>query len=234
MKLICVTYAGGTVKAFDEIAELLAGKVNVIALEYPGRGKRIKDPFYKSFQEMVEDIAEHANIAIAGEEPYAIWGYSMGSVVVYEMLAQGLLKKEPTHVFLSSHEAPTKIWDSMSYARMDDLEFAHYIADFGGFSKFEDSMLNNKFFMKMVFNPIREDYKLIADYKWKGWDKLSYSVTFLYSDKDVPTADVMKWQELFEKTIDFIEIGDNHFFIRDNGEKLADIILNRIYNRKTN
>lgn len=228
MKLICLPYAGGNAKVFDEIKEFLSEKVELIALDYAGHSSRIKEPFYDSFQTMVEDMAKAVNDVIEAEEEYALWGYSMGSVVAYEVVAQKLLAKNPVYMFFASHEAPCEKWDDRLYDEMDDLEFAHYIAEFGGFSKFEDRMLGRKFFMTMVFNPIRADYRLLADYSWVQKENIDIPATMFYSDKDVPTEHVKKWQKLFDKEIEFVELGENHFFIRDYAGELADIIIEKL------
>lgn len=227
MKLICLNYAGGNLAVFDGIKKHLSHDVELIALDYAGHGSRMKEDFYDSFQAMVEDMAVVINDNI-DEEPYALLGYSMGSVVAYEVVAQKLLKYNPIYMFLASHEAPCEKWDDRLYSDMDDLEFAHYIEAFGGFAKFEDKMLGQKFFMKMIFNPIRADYRLLADYSWKSKDNIDIPVSIYYSDKDVPTSHIKKWQKVFDTPIEFVEMGDNHFFIRDYAKELADMIIQKL------
>ena len=84
----------------------------LIATEYAGHGKRRKEDFYDTFEAMVRDVAGQINDSWDGESEVALFGYSMGSIVTYEMWAMGLLEMKPGHIFLAAHEAPDLEWES--------------------------------------------------------------------------------------------------------------------------
>ncbi len=54
-QLFCFSYAGGSASFFDVIEKDLA-PIEMVKLEYSGHGTRRKDPFYKAFDELVEDM----------------------------------------------------------------------------------------------------------------------------------------------------------------------------------
>lgn len=228
IQLFCIPYAGGTAEAFDGIRKYLPEEIELTALDYAGHGTRRKEAYYPSFDDMAKDMAEQMNARIDKSLETAVFGYSMGSVVAYEMLAQGRVDADVSKLFFAAHEAPGEQWGSASYVRMDDLEFAHKLMEFGGFDRFEDRFLQNKYFRKMFFEPIREDYRLIADYRLKHDEKLSGDAVFFYAPQDVSAEAVRKWSARFEKEPEYIEIGRNHFFLKEYPEELAGLIAKHL------
>ena len=228
VKLFCVPYAGGTAEVFSGLSEYLKEDIELIQIEYSGHGKRAKEPFYKTFDEMAEDTARLINESLDGDEKFAVFGYSMGSVVSFECIVRGLLKGQPCHFFIASHEAPGEHWESMEYAALDDMAFFRKIVDFGGFKAEDEARMENRFFRKLIFNPIKKDYDLIAQYRLTTEKKADVKTTMMFSPRDVKKESAVLWQNRFTKEIEFIEIGDNHFFINKEQEKIANIINGRI------
>ena len=211
IKLFCIPYAGGKAEMFRELAGYLPDRISVIPLEYAGHGTRAKEAFYADFTEMTTDIAS-----------------MMGSLVAYEIVARKMLKKQPEHLFLASHEAPGMEWESKGYSEMDDVTFAKAIVAFGGFDRFEERFLENRHFRRMIFDPIRQDYRLITSYHWEETEGLSVPGTLFFAPDDVPVEKAKQWRLRFRAPLELIEIGKNHFFIKDEPEKLAGLIRERM------
>ena len=228
IKLFCVPYAGGTAEVFTGLKEYLNDDIELVCIEYSGHGKRAKEPFYKTFDEMVKDTAGAINSQLEEGENFARFGYSMGSVVCFECMINGLLKGEPSYFLIASHEAPGEHWESMDYAVLDDMAFFKKIVEFGGFKAEDERRMENRFFRKLIFDPIKADYDLIAQYELKSLKKLDVPVTMMYSPDDVKKEAAALWQNRFEKKIEFIEIGENHFFINTEQMRVAKIINERI------
>ena len=102
-QLFCYTYAGGNAGFFDVIDGDLAG-VDVIRPEYAGHGERRKEPFYHDFTELADEMyAQLKERRNCGN--YALFGYSMGSISVVEILKRIIDRREitpPVCVFLAS------------------------------------------------------------------------------------------------------------------------------------
>lgn len=77
--------------------------------------------------------------------------------------------------------------------------------------------------------PVKMDYVIWSKYKYedKG-NKIPCDVTVMYSSKDPLSASVHGWADLTEKNIDFYELGDNHFFIKQHYKEVAEIINNHL------
>ncbi len=227
IQLFCLPYAGGSPAFFDGLKPYLDEKITLCALEYAGHGTRLKEPFYADFTELARDMAQRIR---AQEQPDAVsmlFGYSMGSIGVYEMLADNRLERKPVHVFLASHEAPDGDWDSKRYWSMTDEEFLETMKRFGGFDNVKPKMLNNRFFRGMYFTPIREDYRLLGNYPANHRWRFPMNTTMLYSEKDIPTEQIHGWDSFFAAQSEYVALGDNHFFLKACAEQTA-AVINRV------
>lgn len=227
LQLFCLPYAGGTVDVFDGLAKLLENEILVSPVEYAGHGSRKTEPFYQDFAELSKDVYEKISSMRRHELPYAIFGYSMGSIAVYELLCRYLKEELPQYIFLAAHEAPDVEWESKKYAAYDDEHFMDELIAFGGFEEANRKLLNNRFFRKLYFQPIREDYRLLAEYQFQDRQLLPADTTIFYAPKDISEKEIKSWQSFAGGSMEFIPLGSNHFFIREHAEEMAEIMRNR-------
>ena len=224
-QLFLIPYAGGTGEVFDDFIRYLDKSISTVKIEYSGHGSRRKEAYYDTFQEMTEDVAGQINAQLEKDADIAIFGYSMGSIVAYELVAQGLLNVKPSCVLLASHEAPDVEWESKSYYRMDDMIFFQKIQDMGGFERCTPEMLRNRFFKKLHFEPVREDYRLLGNYKMSKESVIDVPAILFYSKEDIPKKHIRKWEPFLGEKSKVIEYGGGHFFIREYAEKMAEELI---------
>lgn len=224
VQLFCLPYAGGNPEFFNGLKAQLPDSIQFEVFEYAGHGKRLKEPFYESFEQLAQDAAGFINERLRPEEELMLFGYSMGTIGMYEMLAGGMLDKQPEHVFLASHESPDRKWHSKSYLHLSDEEFFDRMKQFGGFDDVDPKMLKNRFFRRMYFEPIRADYRIIGVYPENTKYRFTMPATMLYSPKDIPTESIHGWDSFFAGGSEFVELGENHFFLKECAEQTAEII----------
>ena len=104
-----VVHSGNSTAA--DMTSEKAVEILPVLLEYAGHGTRKTEPFYADFDEMTEDIAGQIREKRIPEYEFALLGYSMGSIVLYEILAKELLGEVPCHIFVAAHEAPDIHWE---------------------------------------------------------------------------------------------------------------------------
>lgn len=228
IQLFCIPYAGGTAGAFRELAGLLGEEVLVSTIEYSGHGSRKSEEFYRDFAELAEDVYGQMQKVRRKDLPYGIFGYSMGSVAVYELLYRYLAENPPKHIFLAAHEAPDIDWDSKKYADLDDDGFMDMLIGFGGFDEENRKMMKNRFFRRLYFQPIREDYRLLAEYKMQEFHPLPADATMFYSPADIPTEKIETWKRFAGGELEFVPLGRNHFFIREHAGEMAEIMRKKM------
>ena len=224
IRIICLPFAGGTTAMYNELEQIVPEEYHFDKIEYAGHGSRRREPYYISFQEMVEDVAKQINSQIKQDDEIVLFGYSMGSIVAYELMAQNLLNIYPKGALFASHESPGDCWESMSYHELPENLFFEKIKKMGGFPKCDLELMENKFFYKLHFLPVYMDYKLIGDYKISRMIQLDIPSVFLYSKNDILPDRAQHWMDILGPKGKIIEMGDNHFFINEHALGISNVL----------
>ena len=82
MKIIALPFAGGSKFSFKNLENHIPNSIEWITLELPGRGNRFGEPILESIDAMVNDILSQIEYHITNE-PYMIYGHSLGTVLGY-------------------------------------------------------------------------------------------------------------------------------------------------------
>lgn len=225
-QLFCFTYAGGT-SAFFDVIEKDLHDIEVIKLEYAGHGERHKEPTYQDFHELANDMVQKLKDRYIGGQ-YALFGYSMGSISLVEVLRK-ILEEDmpyPVHVFLSAHEPHTK--SELLGFTADELDewVKRRTIEFGAVP---EKLLNNNVFWRTYLPLYRADYTIIGKYEFEQLDlKTSIPATVFYSEIDTPLSDMELWRNYFIGQINYYRFDGNHFFIQEHHQEMADIILDKL------
>ncbi|SFJ05953.1 Surfactin synthase thioesterase subunit [Treponema bryantii] len=226
-QLFCFTYAGGTASFFDNIKKYLEN-VEVISLEYSGHGKRFKEPFYKNFNELADDMYEEIEKNYKGGM-YALFGYSMGTISVVEVLRRIIEKKTiklPNYIFLAAHEPFTKnVIKNFSESELDNFVKERTI----GFGGVPEELINNKSFWRMYLPLYRTDYSIIHKYSFEKLElKTTIPAVIFYSENDTPFNKMKYWYKYFIEKCEYYEFEGTHFFMKEHYIEIANIIKEKI------
>lgn len=223
VQLFILPYAGGSIASFKRLSDLVDGTVEVITVEYPGRGTRAKEMFANSIWELLDDAIKYCNMQRDESVPYAVMGYSMGSIIAYEMLARKSIPGVLKHLFISAEVSPKE--RALELRQVDNPTEERVLKRIRKLGGFDERLLMNSRFKNIYVKPMLSDYRLFFEYRFSGYtEKIQADTTFFYCEEDTPYTEIMKWNELVEGTADFHEFGDNHFFINQHYEEMAQII----------
>lgn len=229
MQLFCFPYAGGTSAFYDQLEKELPTEISVIKLDYAGHGSRRGEPKYGSFSELADDMYTRMKAARDEEENYAMFGYSMGGLCVYELLRRLCIEEnndEPIHLFLAAHSPhPEKEFLAFRAPGMDN-EVRELTLRFGGIDR---RLKDNNAFWRVYLPIYQWDYYLIGTCE----DRLiemgnSVPATVFYSETDTPYREMRDWERYLNGNCDFFRFDGNHFFMNDHCAEIADIICRRL------
>lgn len=229
MQLFCLTYAGGTAAFYNQLDPYIDSSIEIIKLEYAGHGTRHREVFYQDFDELAEDMYQQMKLLYDPAKKYAIFGYSMGSISLVEIVKKIISLKEmslPASVFLAAHEPDSKSeLDGYSDEEIDEYVKCRTIK-FGGVP---EQLIQNKSFWRMYLPLYRVDYSMISRYKFEKLDlKTEIPATIFYSETDTPLARMKNWKNYFVGEIEFLKFEGTHFFIQQHCQEICSIINQKL------
>jgi surfactin synthase thioesterase subunit len=225
IKLFCLPYAGGSAAVYKYWKQYLHDRIELFPIELAGRGSRIGEPFYGSVEEALEDI-HRIIISNLEEQPYALFGHSMGSVLVYELAyrIKELGHPYPVHMFISGRYPPGFVSKKKVLYDLPDKEFVDEVFKLGGTPK---EVLKSNELMELFLPILRADFRITDTYRHiEKNTKLDCDISVLWGkrEKGATIFDVAKWHDYTSKSCKIHMFDGDHFFIHDYKKDVAAII----------
>ena len=228
INLYCLPFAGGNKYSYQKFIERAPSFLNIIPMEYPGRGARMKESLVSDSALLVDDlyhqIRKHAN-----EADYAIYGHSMGGLIGY-LVARKLIEnnyKPPLHLFITGTSGPSSPARSAKNRHL--LPQNEFIQELKNLDGMPDEILQNDDLLNYIEPILRADFKTCETYKYEEQSPLNVPFTVITgSDEDMTTEDIQLWQRESAVTVDFRQIPGKHFFIFKYPRVIVDIISKKL------
>lgn len=228
VNLFCLPFAGGNKYSYKEFERIVPAHINMISIEYPGRGCRYNESFSKDMGSLVVDAYTTVGQRI-DEREYAIYGHSLGGIVAFHVAKKiiELGRKPPVHLFITGTGGPSleregrKNWSAMTKA-----VFWEEVRKLDGLP--EEILKNEE--ISNYFEPIlRADFCLSETdfYQWET--ALSLPITVINGTEEEATdEEILLWQRETNLKVDFIKLPGKHFFIFQQPERVIDIIRGKL------
>jgi pyochelin biosynthetic protein PchC len=198
LRLICFSHAGGSASAYRDWATDLPDRIEVVAVEYPGRGSRIAEPACTAMANLAEAAAEA--LSPLTERPYALFGHSMGAAAAYEtalrLREQG--KPDPVRLLVSGREPPQH-----SHGGTVHL---------GGPEALLDAEIR-----ALILDRMAADSRLIETYRPAGTAeplRCPVSAVVGNQDPDVTVAEMAEWAVVTSGSFDLTVFPGDHFYLQ--------------------
>jgi pyochelin biosynthetic protein PchC len=224
-RLVCFPYAGGSASYFFAVARSLAPSVDVLAIQYPGRQDRRKEPFIDNLPELADACAE----VLSGwtDRPLAFFGHSMGATLAFEVALR--LERRGTvltGLFASGRRAPSRVRDEREHLGTD----AQLIREIKGLGSAESGLLDDQEIVSMVLPAIRNDYKAAETYRYTPGPRLSCPVYALTGDGDPKATvdEVKSWGEHTTADFELSVYPGGHFFVNDHVPAILELISTKL------
>jgi pyochelin biosynthetic protein PchC len=180
VRLVCFPHSGGSAYAFRDWATVLPPAVELVGVQYPGRGDRFGE-------ELVDDVAELAAHTVAEllRRPggdHVLFGHSLGAAVAYE--AAVLLRdagREPARLCVSACPPPGCV-DKRDLHLAPDDEFWESLCALGGI---DPEIAGHAELRELLLPALRADFRAHATYRpGAGTEPLSCPVTCYHGAGD--------------------------------------------------
>jgi pyochelin biosynthesis protein PchC len=222
--MVCFPHAGGSASYFRSLSAALTPSVNVLAVQYPGRQDRLREPTISSIRQLADQTLQALEPLT---QPLALFGHSMGALVGYELalrLAQRT-EVELTRLFVSGRRAPSIQRDEG--VSLDDQSLVSEVRALGGT---ESVLLEDQEVVEMILPAIRSDYTAVLDYQPDPAEILTCPVTALVGSADSNTSveEARAWKEHTRGPFDIEVLQGDHFYFAEDVEELAQVIRDRL------
>src|ERR1700685_804627 len=223
LRLFCFPYAGGGVHVYRAWPDYFQQDVELLFIQMPGRGARIKEPSPRSMGEWVHNLYE----AIVPEldRPFAFFGHSLGSLVCFE-LARALRSRRqpgPSHLFVSGRRAPQM---PIVDRRLYELPNAQLLLELKRLKGTPLELLNNVELMHLVLPPVRADFEVHGTYRYVAGPALDCPITAFggQSDPAVTEEQLRAWRAQTIAPFTSSMLPGGHFFINESRSLLLEQI----------
>lgn len=184
VRLVCFPHAGGSASFFHPASARFADTAEVLALQYPGRQDRRREPCVDDITVLADRVADA--LRALPPKPTVYFGHSMGAVLAFET-AWRLERADagPRHVLVSGRRAPSTV-RAESVHRMDD---DGVIAELKLLNGTASAVLTDDEILRMALPAIRGDYRAIENYRCPADRRISCPITALTGDSDPKTTE---------------------------------------------
>lgn len=211
LRLFCFSYAGGSAGIYYSWFHYLKD-VEVCAIQYPGREKRILEPLLSDFRSMVDALVPAILPLLT--KPFAFFGHSLGAIICFE-LAHRLYDEyalSPQHLFVAAHRAPQLPDPRPSLHQLPLDEFKKELQRLGGTPQ---SILANAELMNILLPILRADFAVGKTFVYSPRKALGCAISAFGGEQDfsVSQQELEGWQSQTTGSFSLKMFKGGHFFI---------------------
>jgi surfactin synthase thioesterase subunit len=214
MRLFCLPHAGGTSRIFKPWTGCLGPDTELVALDLAGNGVRADERRLTTLASAADDLAGLIADRSGGDD-YALYGHSMGALLVYE-IAHRLAERgvpAPRMLFVAACRPPGSRWPGPMLHTFPDEAFLGALAAMGGVPV---EALHNSALIKFYTRLVRPDYRISEEYAAAVEPRpLTCPVSVIVGDYDpvVPAGSAPGWAVATTAQVSVLTLdGAGHFF----------------------
>ncbi|MBE6876088.1 MAG: thioesterase [Ruminococcus sp.] len=230
MLLCFLPHAGGSAKSYSSFRRFLPKSLHVLPMELSGRFTRSDEPVLTEISACAGNLLEKHQEALK-QEPYALFGHSMGTLLSTELVRQAGEKgiPLPVHVFLSGRCAPDETVSlSGNPEQISDEEIINF---FSGNGLTSNSPVQDEALMQMLNRTLCTDVRMAERYSVTPQEvKFPCDMTVLYGTEDAMlTEDSMHgWERFAGKSCEILPFSGGHFYYAEHKPEICEIITSRL------
>lgn len=221
--LFCFPFAGGSSYSYQGFVPHKPDFLELVPLELPGRGRRIREPLLRTMDAMVEDL--YRQVAPRLTDRYAFYGHSMGTLLSF-CLAHRLIEEghtPPLHLFLTGRGGPSvERDDRLKRSLLPRPEFIEKVRELDGSP---DEVLNDDDLMSLFEPILRADFAAIEGYVHQPRYRLPMPIDVMVGTEEKISADEAgAWQQETDAPVSVRQLPGKHFFILKHPHEIMRLI----------
>ncbi|WP_151753478.1 thioesterase II family protein [Acinetobacter soli] len=232
INLFCVPSAGSSASIVSTWDKISAENIKVIALEYPGHGRKIQQPLSHDPDFLAHQFS--LEILDYGNTPCVLFGHSVGGSLIWEIEEKLKLINPDHNLILKIVSArPSPHYQSLihHYSAMSDEQI---IQELKLYNNFPYEILNNPSALEFFLRIIKNDFILSDNMMKKPILKSTVPLMSIYGKDDpyIKNHEIMQsWQDFSEQWLGAYQVHGDHFYFLDTNilQDTLNIIQNNTY-----
>ncbi len=208
---------------------VLPGDIEIIGIQYPGRGTRLSEPAYTQLEPLVRSAA--AGLAPYLDKPFAFFGHSMGALVAWD-LARHLRRSQgtaPERIMVSGNSAPQVPDRHPPTYDLPEPQFIQKLRELGGMP---EEVLQHRELLELIVPILRADFTLCETYRYEPDRPLDCPLSAFggLEDPYVSREDLEAWREQTTGSFSVRMFPGDHFFLNTARPLLLGAIARELAN----
>jgi medium-chain acyl-[acyl-carrier-protein] hydrolase len=227
MKLYCFTPAGSGASFYRPWQKQAGAGLEIVPFQLPGRENLFGQTPLTAIEDMVALWVKQT--PIPRFQPYAMFGHSMGALVVFEALRQLRAKGLPTPLLaiFSAHQAPHLELKAARIAQLPDGEFMRNVHALGGI---QPEVLANDELVEFILPALRSDFAACENYRFTPHEPLDVPFLVLGGETDgwLDADGLEGWRRHTTEDCAIEIFPGGHFYFHDRLPSLLRLIERRV------
>lgn len=228
LRLFLFPYAGGGSVIFRGWENDFPAEIDVCAVEPPGRFGRFQDRGISDVHEFAAAFERAVDPFL--DVPIAFFGYSLGALMAFQCARQLRSRRqlEPTHLMVAAHRAPHMPKRLQPISGKPDAAFIQEIER--RYGPFDAVIKAEREMFEAVLGIMRTDFKMLEGYDYAPEAPFACPILALggVEDGNVLATELDGWREHTSADFRFESLPGGHFFLRESGAALRQLIRNQL------
>jgi medium-chain acyl-[acyl-carrier-protein] hydrolase len=225
--VLFLPYAGGSAASFQSWSGRLPADHVFVGVELPGRGRRFREPFAATRQEVVDGIG--AELAAFGDHRLVLFGHSLGAALAYELaLALERTACPPSLAIISAGRPP---WAGLNRPALAHLPLPEFLAAAVRYGLGSPELASDPELAATYGPVLRADVGLSEQRALTTDTPTSVPMALLGGKQDrlVPEGALRHWSGLAQEPPSVHLFDGGHMFIHEHGDlvlaALTDLLI---------
>lgn len=226
-RLFCFPYAGGGASVFRSWFTAFTSDVEVCVIQLPGRENRLREKPLTELKPLIQSLTEA--IVPYLDIPFTFFGYSMGSLISFELARQ--LQRQyqifPLHLFVAACRGAQLPINNPIHHLPDNLFIEEVNRRYQGIPT---TILENSELMQSILPTLKADFKLMETHNFQPDIPLTCPITAFggLQDKGVSHEELLAWRVHTSNKFNIKMFPGEHFFLNTSRQLLWQAIYQHL------
>ncbi len=231
LRLICFPHAGAGASTYYRWSRPCeAARIELAAVQYPGREDRTAQEPLPTMAAMVEELA-NAWSSIAEDKLCILFGHSLGAAIAFELTLELYRRRHcnlPLHLYVSGRNPPHLKIPRPSISHLPDKEFLRgLLEEYRGV--LPEEILEHEELLTLVLRVLRADVGIVEAYAPPERPNLPIPISVLggFDDPWTTATSLAEWQRYSVHRVKVHMFAGDHFFHQTSWREVVTHVIDR-------